>query len=333
MVVMAELPQNKKRRIYTITWVFLVTALIVFTIIFLNREWLYDWYRNVSYKPTEEMTRIRDELELTEQGKFLFNSAQPVLNEAEQFNSNCRRDESEVAVLGCYTEKNIYIYNITESELYGIRELTTAHELLHARWARMDENEKNVLMELLAQTLETNQDYLEEEVNQYDESERQEELYVRVGTEVKELPEALEKHFAEIFKNQDKVVDFYNKYITVFRNIKTEMELLLNEIDALKIEIEAKTAEYQDKYNQLEADIVSFNSCAEVVGCFSTTGEFNSRRAALLVRQDDLEALNNEINRLIGEYNARINEYNSDVTESRKLQDMINSNSRIERVY
>lgn len=332
-MAMTELPRARKRSARVIVWVFLAIILILSVAIIINREWLYDWYRGVSYQPTEEMSRIRGELKLTGQGNFLFNSAQPGLNEADEFNKNCRKDESDTAVLGCYTEKNIYIYNIVEPKLDGIRELTTAHELLHAKWARMSDDEKVALVEPLTRTFEANQDLLEEEINQYDISEKQEELYVRAGTEVKDLPEELEKHFAEIFEDQNHIVDFYNKYITVFRTIKAEMNSLLDEIDALKIEIDAKTAKYQDQFNQLEADIVSFNSCAEVAGCFATVSEFNSRRATLLTRQNDLEVLNGEINRLIDEYNMRVDEYNSDVTESRKLQDMINSNSKIESVY
>lgn len=333
MVVMTKLPQTKKPRTRILVWGFLVIVIIAVAIIVIKREWFYDWYRGITYRPTEEMTKIRDELGLTGHGEFLFNAAQPVLNEADEFNANCRREESEVAVLGCYAEGNIYIYNIVESELDGIRELTTAHELLHARWARMSDDEKVALVEPLTRTFEANQDFLGEEINQYDINEKQEELYVRAGTEVKDLPEKLEKHFAEIFGDQDRIVDFYNKYITVFRTIKNEMTTLMNEIEALKIEISTKTAEYQDQFNQLEADIVSFNSCAEVAGCFATAGEFNSRRAALLARRNELEMLNGEINRLIDEYNIRVNEYNSDVTESRKLQDMINSNSKIESIY
>lgn len=329
---MSGLSQNRARKKHIFGWVFLVALVGVVALVVLNREGIYDWYRGLTYQPSDEMATIRDKLQLTGRGEFLFNAAQPELNEAAEFNRNCRQDEDEVAVLGCYTTGNIYVYDIDAAELDGIRELTAAHELLHTVWARMSEDERVALVEPLTRTFEANQDFLGEEINSYDISEKQEELYVRAGTEVKDLPEVLEAHFAEIFRNQDAIVDFYDSYIMVFREIKAEMEELMSEMEEIKAEIDAKTAEYEEAYSQLEADIVIFNSCAEVVGCFKSESEFYSRRNELVNRQNTLNALNDEINGLINEYNAKVDSYNADVTESHKLQDMINSNSKVEKI-
>lgn len=331
MVVMIGTPQQKAKRHY-LGWAVLVILAVIAVIIFLNRAWFYDWYRGITYRPVAEMAAIRDKLDLTGRGEFLFNAAQPELNTATEFNGNCRQDESEVAVLGCYTTGNIYIYNITDDKLDGIRELTTAHELLHVVWARMSEDEKAALVEPLTRTFEANQSLLEEEIDQYDISERQEELYVRAGTEIKDLPVVLEKHFAEIFEDQDKIVDFYESYIEVFREIKAQMERLMSEMEVLRDEINAKTAEYEAEVGLLEADIANFNNCAETLGCFASEWEFYVQRNALMAREDALNILNGEINGLVDEYNAKVDEYNADVTESRKLQDMINSNSEIKEI-
>lgn len=303
--------------------------MIIVAAVILNWRWIHDWYRGVSYQPADnEILVIRDKLQLTGRGEFLFNAARPALNEAAEFNRNCRKDEGEVAVLGCYVAGNIYVYDIDAAELDGIRELTVAHELLHAVWERMSDDEKVALVEPLTRTFEKNQAFLGEEIDTYDVSEKQEELYVRVGTEVKDLPEALEKHYAEIFKERDAIVDFYDGYIIVFRQIKAEMENLADEMEVLKAEIGVKTKEYEGMLGQLEAGIASFNSCAEVVGCFASEGEFYARRNELLAREGVLMGLNDEINNLIDEYNDRVNRYNADVTESRKLQNMINSKTK-----
>ena len=44
-----------------------------------------------------------------------------------------------------------------------------------------------------------------------------------------------------------------------------------------------------------------------------------------MARENNLNALNNEINNLIDIYNVKVNEYNANVLEGRKLQNMINS--------
>lgn len=324
-MVMNKMPQQTMKRHY-LGWIVLgVLVTIVAVVAILNRVWIYDWFRGVTYRPAAEIVNIRNKLNLTGRGEFLFNAAQPELNDAAEFNVNCRQDESEVAVLGCYTVGNIYVYDITDAKLSGIRELTAAHELLHAVWARMSEDERRDLTLPLTQTFDKNQDLLGPELESYDISEKQEELYVRAGTEVKNLPEALEKHFAEIFKDQDLIVSYYEGYIAVFREIKARMEKLTSEMETLKGEIDAKMAEYRSGVEALEVDISSFNACADTAGCFTSEWEFYRQRNELAAREDVLNILNDEINNLIDEYNAKVDEYNADVTESRKLQNMINS--------
>lgn len=327
---MAAAIQHGKRR-YRFGWLILfVLVICVVTTAVFNWVWIYDWFRGISYQPTDVMMEIRDALNLTDRGMFLFDAAQPVLNTAEEFNTNCRKNETSVAVLGCYTSGNIYVYDISSEELDGIRELTTAHELLHAVWARMNESKKEELVSVLEKVYADNLDILEEDIETYDEAERLEEIFVRAGTEIKILPEELEKSYAEIFKNQDEIVEYYDGYISVFRRIKDRMKVLLEEMEALNIEITNAMEMYEAQAGQLEADVVSFNSCAETVGCFASENDFYNQRANLVVRQNELVTMNERINTMIDEYNAKVKEYNDDVTESHKLQNIINSNSKIE---
>ncbi len=331
MGVMNVTMQRKTKRKYW-KWAVLLVLAIIAAIIVLNRAWIYDWFRSVTYRPTAEMVSIRDKLNLTGRGDFLFNATQPELNGADDFNANCRQDEGEVAVLGCYTAGNIYVYNIADTKLDGIRELTAAHELLHAVWARMSNAEKEDLKPILQQVYQNNLSVLKDDIETYADDERVEEIFVRAGTEIKKLPDVLEKNYAEIFNNQDAVVDFYESYIAVFREIKMKMEGLASEIEVLRDSINVKMAEYENKVSQLEADIARFNSCAETAGCFATEVEFYAQRNALVARENELNLLNDEINNMIDDYNLKVDEYNADALESRKLQNMINSKADIKEI-
>ena len=312
--------------------ILLVIVVVAVMVMVLNREWIYDYYRGVTYTPSAEMARIRNDLQLTGQGEFLFNAVQPELNNSDDFNAHCHSMDTEVAVLGCYAGGNVYVYNITDARLEGIRELTTAHELLHVVYARMDEEEKNALKSLLEQVYVDNRAILEEELDTYAEMERFEELYVRAGTEIAKLPEALEQHYGEVFGNQDAVVAYYNQYISVFRELSAELDSLTAELEALNAEINAKSEEFERRAKQLDAEIVSFNSCAEVVGCFASEEEFYARRAELINEQESLEALYNEINGLIDTYNAKVEIYNADVLKSKELHTLINSNAKPQEI-
>ena len=272
------------------------------------------------------MVKIRDSLDLTSEGEFIFNASQPALSERDEFNQNCRPTDAETAILWCYVRENIYVYNIEDEQLKGIKELTAAHELLHAVYARMSDEKKNNLESVLRQVYKDNKEILEDDLKIYSSSERSEELYVRAGTEVKTLPDVLEKHYAKYFTNQDKVVSYYDSYIAVFRRLKAELKALEAEMSELNTKIDNMTTEYKNRVVQYEADVDQFNTCADTPGCFTSQWEFDTRRNVLVNEQIALDALYDEISNLIAEYNKKVEVYNSDVIETNRLTDKMNSN-------
>lgn len=327
---MMILMKNRTSKITKIVIIIIALLFVIFgVVVFLKRQWILDFFRGIDYQPSSEMAKIRDSLELTDAGDFLFKASRPVLSERELFNEKCRTDsDADVAVLGCYVEQVIFVYDIREEELDGIRELTAAHELLHAVYARMSDEEKKTYLPLLLEIYNKNKDVLEEDVGHYAESQKNEELFVRSGTEIRDLPSALEKKYAETFKDRKRIVSYYESYIAVFRKIEDEMEELKNRMTQLDTEIDSKSTAYESSVTQLNADIISFNSCAEVIGCFSSEAEFNSRRAQLVNSGDELSALYDEIGRMIEEYNQLVDQYNNDLLYGQKLQQIINSNQK-----
>ena len=310
-------------------WLILLIIIVIISVAIINRDWIYDWWRGISYKPSAEMAAIQDSLKLTDRGNFIFKASHPTLDDSETFNASCKSAHSgELAVLGCYTEDEIHVYNIQSEELKGIRELTTAHELLHANWKRISENDKHTLLNELNTINTNNNGKLTQELNNYSTDQQSEELYVRAGTEIKDLPSNLEKHYGEIFQNQDLIVSYYDSYITVFLEIETEMNQLMSEMQSIQQEIDNTTIEYEQRASQLSAAVTSFNTCAEQAGCFKSEYEFYSKRANLLNEQSALETIYNHINTLIDEYNIRVEKYNADVTRTDKLNQAINSTKK-----
>ena len=289
-----------------------------------------DWWRGMHYEAAPEMVEIRDDLALTDRGVFLFNALQPTLNEAEEFNENCHQNASETAVLGCYSDGVIRVYNIENPELSGIREVTTAHEMLHAVWARMNPAERDGMTDLLNQVLAGNPKTIGKELETYDPNEKIEEVYVRTGTEVANLPEELEKHFAEYFQDRGKIVNYYNSYISVFNENKKQAEQLQAEIPELKAQLQAEIKDYEAAAQDLQDEIKEFNACAGQAGCFRTQAEFLARRGELVAAQEDLAAQNEALNTAIADYNDKVDLYNQIVDDSKKLEEEINSNSLTE---
>ena len=307
---------------------FAVMGIVVLSVALLNQRAVLDIFAGMGYQPSSEMVEIREKLGLTGKGARIFNASRPVLQEKQEFNQNCREIENELAILGCYRDDKIYVYNIMDEELAGIRELTTAHELLHAVYERMSDEEKSKWQGELANVYQNNQDILGEEIGLYDDGERQEELYVRVGTEISDLPEELERHYGEIFANQDKIVGYYNNYIGVFREIEEKLESLQTEVNALSSEIEVKTHEYETLAESLDREISEFNSCAETANCFSSVAVFEKRWVELVEKQAAFESLYEEINGLIVKHNEMVEEYNEYALHGRELNMVINSSEK-----
>ena len=323
----------KRKMTKVLKWMALAIVLVLVVLIVARREWIYDFWRGVSYRPSKEMVEIRDRLGLTDYGVFLFNASQPALNDSEEFNEKCRfEQDGNDAIVGCYTDQNIHVYNIKDSELDGIRECTSAHELLHAVWDRMGEDERESYYESLSLVLNQNNEYLKDELELYEENAKREELYVRAGTEIKDLPKDLEAHYAKIFKDQDKVVSYYDKYISVFRNLQAELESLKAEMETIKAQIDTKESDYARRVDQLNKDIAEFNQCAATEGCSTSQWSFLVQRNALISEQAALESLYQEINDLIDSYNVKVNKYNEDVISSNKLNQMINSTAEVEEL-
>ena len=315
--------------IFIISTLFLAGAVAAITF---NFETIKDFIVGLNYRPSSEMAKIRDSLNLTAKGARIFNAAMPELMERTEFNNLCRESESETAILGCYREDRVYIYNIVDEELKGIRELTSAHELLHAVYHRLNPEEKTKYTEILNQVYEENKATLGEEIDLYDDAQKQEELYVREGTEIKNLPEILENHYREIFENQDQIVDYYENYITVFRELEKTLKNLMVRIEVLEAQISVKTKEYESGAETLNKDINEFNECAKTPNCFTSTWTFNAKRNDLIARQAALGQVYEEINSLITEYNNNVAKYNENIIHGQALNMTINSSTKIENL-
>ena len=325
------MPKNKSRN----NIILAVSALIIVFIgvfIYLNRIVIYDWLMAMSYRAPAEVTAVEDKIALTDRAKLIFAATHPSMESRVDFNENCNSHEKEISVLGCYSNGRIHVYNIQSAELNGILESTAAHELLHAAWERTDGGEKSRLTNYLMDVYndERYHELLADDLDTYDQKNRVDELHSRIGTEIADLPEELEKHYARYFTNQDLVVDFYNNYITPFKELDEEIKALSAELESANAEIEQKSANYYTRAEQLLKEVDEFNVCANTAGCFSSNATFLARRNQLIAEQTNLDGVYDEVNSLVAHYNSLVAEYNAHVLRGEELEKVINSNAEIE---
>ena len=99
---------------------------------------LLDEFRAQQYTPSSQISAIEQRVTLTSAGKRIFHATSPEVQDSGQFNSSCHSVERTTAILGCYYRDRIYLYNVQNNELDGALDVTAAHELLHAAYARLN---------------------------------------------------------------------------------------------------------------------------------------------------------------------------------------------------
>ncbi len=318
--------RKNKDLIISIICLAIIFAAISISFLLVDFTVLEDRLRALSYNPTPEISNLHAQLDLTERGNLIFDASYPVLETGETFNQHCDSQNSEISILGCYSAGQIYIFNITNTELPGIRESTLAHELLHAAWDRLPIGTRNALTPTLDKIYDDNYETLFERLKLYPEDQFHEELHSAIGTEYANLPDDLETHYARYFKDQDHIVHFFDSYNEKFQALKAEAEALYSTITTNQALIDAKTTNYNDALTELNAAIDDFNRRADN-GYFTSQAAFQAERNALLARQRQLQALNDEIDALIDTTNAEIDRYNNNLSITQDLLDSINSNA------
>lgn len=300
-----------------------------------NRQFVSDQLSYMSYSPSSAIAGIADRVEFTDKGKFYFYATNPSLDEAEDFNKNCPRQEVGSPIIGCYSFGKIYIYDIDNKDLDGIKEVTAAHEMLHAAWERLSPSEKKRLTVLLEDEYKkvSNND-LRKRMDYYARTEPDQitnELHSIVGTEVRSISSELEEYYSQYFKDRTVVLDLYDSYYSVFNKLYKQSEKIYTELVALGNDIDTRSKQYRQDVSQLSADINSFNNRA-ASGYFSSMDQFYAERQQLVNRSNNLAATRSKINNDIQRYDKKYNDYSAIIAQIEALNRSLDSFSRLEPV-
>lgn len=289
-----------------------------------------DEFKAGDYALTGDLSSIATSLNLTSRAQLILRATHPSLQEKESFNQNCNSHSQEIYVLGCYREDQdrLYIYNVDSSEIPGVREVTTAHEMLHAAYHRLlfwEKNDLNDQLQSAYQQLPADSD-LRVSMQNYQPDEFYDELHSRLGTEVKNLPAPLERYYQRYFIDRQAIVKFNEQYHNVFTELKRETDRLKTSIETKKQAIETQTKQYQEQKQQLNTVISDFNSRA-ARGDLSNQSDFNTKRQAIVSRIDKLNLEYDQLKKGIEELNSEIAKYNQSIYHNNEIIDQINSNS------
>ena len=310
----------------------LVTAfsLAAALLLVLNRQYIVDQIAVWQYKPPAAVSQLADRSGMNNTGKFYFYTSRPAIEAAKQFNESCGRKEESTAILGCYNGKNIFIYNVANRQLDGIKEVTAAHEMLHAAYARLGDSEKKAVNKLLENEyakLKSDKE-LAERFAFYDRTEpgeRDNELHSIIGTEVATVNPALEQYYKKFFTDRRKVLALHDNYASVFAELQAKGESLSKEMADLKATITQESQEFNAEIDTLNADIAEFNQRANSDDGFPSKEAFDAQRASLVARASQLDMMRDTLNMKIATYNGLREELKQVVSQSEALNQSIDS--------
>jgi chromosome segregation ATPase len=296
----------------------------------LNWRQIVDQIAVWQFQPTTEITKFVSDSGMNDRGQFLFYASQPSLDDRAEFNRRCPKYEQSV-VLGCYVNGAIYIYNVADERLVGIKTVTAAHEMLHAAYERLSHDDRARLNRLIEQQFDATTDQrILDLVRAYDETEpnqRLNELHSIFGTEVASLSAELEKYYDQYFDARSKVVMIHEAYQQIFDDLKARQADLQSKLDQLNRQINTAADEYDTAAERLSADVTAFNIRAARQNGFASQADFAVARAELLSRQAKLDNDVAAINSWVEEYNRAVEDLNALGVEAGKLQRNLDSRS------
>jgi hypothetical protein len=323
-VAISPPPRRRRGR-----WVALALTLAVIASaslwVIASRQYIVDQVAVWSFDESPTIASYVERSRMSDRGEFLFLASRPTIADRARFGGMCGKSEDGTGILGCYVPGDgaIVLFDVVDERLDGIEEVVASHEMLHAAWHRLGADERAELSGLLeteAAALSTDPGFVERMAlyARLEPGERSNELHSIIGTEVADLPPALESYYARYFSDRAALVGLHTASNAVFVELASRAEAVSAELDALRTSIEADYAAYNGGYDALNDDVDTFNERADA-GLFS-----ESARAALVARQDALDALFASITERSAAFDAKAAELESLNAQTVELNSSVN---------
>lgn len=302
---------NTVRRVSA--WLLLLSIAIL-GVLLVKHDTFFDWIALRNYTPPTEIVAFADATAMTDRAKHLLYINHPLLDGRTAFNKHCTNQAEQSVVLGCYlgNRNGIFIYNVTDAELAGVREVTTAHEMLHQAYDRLpsDERERiNALLESYSNK-QLSDEAIKKQVALYQKTEPDalpNELHSLFGTQVANLPDELEAYYKQYFSDRTKVVQLYQSYQAAFTTRKAKIAAYDAQLAQQKSTIESLQASLEAQLADLDeakANLDAYRAAGDTTVYNSLVPGYNSKVSAYNAQLAELKDRIQTYNEIVGARNA-----------------------------
>ncbi|HUB92916.1 MAG TPA: hypothetical protein VMB52_00240 [Verrucomicrobiae bacterium] len=227
----------------------LVVLVALLGVVWWRRYPLEDWWRLRGYVPPKAVVQLANDDTMNGYTKHLFYLNRPQLpTTVTAFREVCPENKDTI-VLGCYhpDQQGIYIYAVQDSTLAGIQQVTAAHEVLHAVYARLSGSARKRLDDELEAYYEhgLTDPTVKAEVTLYQQTEPTavyDEMSCTFGTEIATLPAALDTYYSQFFTDRQKIVAYEQQYQAQFTSRSQQIATYDAELTSMKAQISSAEA-------------------------------------------------------------------------------------------
>lgn len=296
-----------------ISTLFLGLIIVSGVYVYINFQNLQDWAVLRNYQPSSEIARIADETTMTAEGRKLFYVSSPIIEKAQSFNENCRSNQEQTIILGCYnlSSGKIYIFAVDDHRLQGVEQVTAAHEMLHVAYDRLNDSDKDGINKMIDQYVKLNKnERLESQIELYRKSEPGQyynELHSIIGTESKNISRELEDYYSRYFSNRDTIVSYSDGYQKVFLDMKSQLDSTDKILKDLKSSIDIDSNNLSNMKQTIDSEIKTMNRLRR-----TDPASYNSK-------VDEYNKMIDEYNQKVRNYSKKIKNYNKTVKQRNNI--------------
>ncbi len=316
--------QQKRRSIFSFGFSFGLLAIVA--VAWFQRQAIFDWWRLRNYQAPHSIVQLAENTTMNTSAQRMFYVYHPTLDSREEFAGHCPSQREKTIVLGCYvTRIGIYLFDVTDSRLAGVEEVTAAHEMLHAAYDRLNTKDKAYVNQMLEQAFAAVSDErIKSTIDSYRQSgaDVNNELHSILGTEVRNLPAELEAYYKRYFNDRSKIVNYSEQYEKAFSDRKAAAESYLKQMT----EIETRLTALRSEIDSLEAGLAAQRQTLEQERRTTRDPDsFNAKVNAYNNQVTSYQAKIQTYNNLVREHNDILNKYNALALEEAELIKAIDS--------
>ncbi len=320
----------RRRQLLKSTITFLVLVILLGGL-WTNRLNLWDWWRLRNYAPDLSIVQLADDTTMNDSTRQLFYVYHPALEKKDIFNSYCRGDNKEQSiVLGCYIGgRGIHLFDVTDERLKGVEEVTAAHEILHAAYARLSASDRARIDKLTEQAfMQLDDERLKATIESYRKQDPlvvPNELHSILGTEVANLSPELEDYYKRYFNDRSKIVGLSQQYEKNFTERKNQIQSYDAQLASIKEQIDA----LENNLASSNQELITERERLDSLKRSNQTSEYNALIPSYNQKVTRYNADIDRLSRLIAEYNDIVPKRNAIVSEEEDLVKAIDSRESV----